>query len=120
MAHASAQALTDHLGALFGAGTCTGLTDGDLVARFLACRDEGGERAFEALVTRHGLMVLRVCRHLLDDPSAVHDAFQAVFPVLARRAGSIRKSESVGSWLYGVAVRVAARARVATIRRRVR
>src|SRR5437763_1519480 len=120
MPHASAQALTDHLQALFGAGTCTGLTDGELVERFVARRDEGGERAFEALVTRHGPMVCRVCGELLDHPDDVHDAFQAVFLVLARRAGAIRRHESVGSWLYGVALRVAARARVATIRRRIR
>ena len=120
MPHATTQAFTDHLQALFDGGTCAGLTDGDLVERFQARRDEGGERAFEALVTRYGPMVLRVCRNLLDDPNDVHDAFQAVFLVLARRAGAIRESRSVGSWLYGVAVRVAARARVSTIRRRIR
>ncbi len=65
-------------------------------------------------------MVQRVCRNLLDDPNDIHDAVQAVFLVLARRAGSIRRRTAVGSWLYGVAVRVAARARVAAIRRRVR
>ena len=112
MPHASSQALTDHFQVLFGAGTCAGLTDGELVERFRAGRDEGGERAFEALVTRHGPMVMGVCRNMLDDPADVHDAFQATFLVLARRAGAIRKTESVGSWLYGVAVRVAARARV--------
>ena len=120
MRHASAQTFTDHLQALFDGGTCAGLTDGDLVERFQARRDAAGERAFEALVTRYGPMVLRVCRNLLDDPDDVHDAFQAIFLVLARRAGAIRESESVGSWLYGVAVRVAARARVSTIRRRIR
>ena len=49
-------------------------------------------------------MVLQVCRNLLDDPQDVHDAFQAVFLVLARRGGAIRSRESVASWLYGVAV----------------
>ena len=75
------------------------MTDGQLLERFLAGRDEAGELAFEALVTRHGPMVMRVCRNLLDDPHDVHDAFQAVFLVLARRAGAIRDRESVGSWL---------------------
>src|SRR5581483_9116524 len=69
---------------------------------------------------RHGPMVLGICRNFLDDPGDVHDAFQATFLVLARRAGAIRKRDAVGSWLYGVAVRVAARARVASIRRRIR
>jgi RNA polymerase sigma factor (sigma-70 family) len=120
MPRATSNALNDQLAGLFGAGTCAGLSDGELLERFLACRDDGGERAFESLVTRHGPMVLGICRHFLDDPSDVHDAFQAVFLVLARRAGAIRKTESVGSWLYGVTVRVAARARAGAIRRRVR
>jgi RNA polymerase sigma factor (sigma-70 family) len=105
---------------LFGSGTCAGMTDGELLDRFRTSRDQGGERAFEALVTRHGPMVLGICRNILDDPGDAHDAFQAVFLVLARRAGAIRKSESVGSWLYGVTVRVASRARATAIRRRIR
>jgi RNA polymerase sigma factor (sigma-70 family) len=91
-----------------------------LLARFLAGRDEAGEQAFEALVIRHGPMVMRVCRNILDDPQDVHDAFQAVFLVLARRAGAIRNRESVGSWLHGVAVRVTARVRLKAIRRGIR
>jgi HlyD family secretion protein len=62
--------------------------------------------------------VLRVCQNLLRDPSDAHDAFQATFLVLVRRSGSIRKLDSVGGWLYGVACRVAARARVDAARRR--
>jgi RNA polymerase sigma factor (sigma-70 family) len=120
MAPAATGALTEELAGLFGAGTCAGFSDGELLERFRSCRDDAGERAFETLVTRHGPMVLGICRNILGDPSDVHDAFQAVFLVLARRAGAIRKSESVGSWLYGVTVRVAARARAAAIRRRVR
>jgi RNA polymerase sigma-70 factor (ECF subfamily) len=91
------------------------MTDGQLLERFLAGRNEGGELAFEALVMRHGPMVMRVCRNLVGDPNDVHDAFQAVFLVLARRASAIRDRESVGSWLYGVAARVAARARASAI-----
>ena len=56
----------------------------------MAGRDEAGELAFEALVTRHGPMVMRACRDRLDDPHDPHDAFQAVFLVLARRARAIR------------------------------
>ena len=120
MPHASAQSFNAHLQVLFDAGTCAGLTDGELVERFRANPDEGGERAFEVLVARHGPMVSSVCRNLLKEPNAAHDAFQAVFLVLARRAGSIRKTESIASWLYGVALRVAARAHVSSIRRQVR
>ncbi len=120
MAHATTGALTDQLAGLFDVGTCTGFSDGELLERFRARRDEGGERAFESLVTRHGPMVWGICRNVLEDPSDVHDAFQAVFLVLSRRADAIRKTESVGSWLYGVTVRVAARARATAIHRRAR
>ncbi len=96
------------------------MTDGDLIDRFREVGAEDGERAFETLVTRHGPMVLGVCRHFLTDPVALHDAFQATFLVLARRAGAIRNRESVGSWLYGVALRVAARGRANSIRREIR
>ncbi len=120
MSGSSSQALTDHLQSLFDVGTCTGLTDGDLIDRFREVGAEDGERAFEALVTRHGPMVLGVCRHFLTDPVALHDAFQATFLVLARRAGAIRNRESVGSWLYGVALRVAVRGRANSIRREIR
>jgi RNA polymerase sigma factor (sigma-70 family) len=120
MPQETGSALSGQLATLFGAGTCAGLTDGDLLERFRTDRDEAGERAFEAIVTRHGPMVLGICRQFLEDPTDAHDAFQAVFLVLARRAGAIRKSESLGSWLYGVTVRVAARARATAIRRRIR
>src|ERR1700677_1736528 len=108
MTNAPPQAFTDHMQLLFGAGTCAGLSDGQLLERLFAGRDEAGEVAFEALVARHGPMVMRVCRNVLDDPHDVHDAVQAVFLVLARRASAIRDRQSVGSWLYGVAVRVTA------------
>jgi RNA polymerase sigma factor (sigma-70 family) len=120
MTNALTQLNTDHMQALFGVGTCVGLTDGQLLERFLAGGDESGNLAFETLVTRHGPMVMRVCRNVLDDPHDVHDAFQAVFLVLARRANAIRNRHAIGSWLYGVAVRVSARAKVTAIRRHIR
>jgi RNA polymerase sigma factor (sigma-70 family) len=63
-------------------------------------------------------MVLRVCRNVLKDWNDAEDAFQATFIVLARRCGSIRQRDSVESWLFGVACRVSARARVEAARRR--
>jgi len=96
------------------------LSDGQLLARFLAGHDQAGELAFEALVKRHGPMVQTVCRQVLADPADIHDAWQAVFLVLARRANAIRKRESLASWLHGVALRVAARARISAIRRGIR
>ncbi len=78
------------------------------------------EAALELLVLRHGPMGSRVCRNVLHDPNDAQDAFQATFLVLVRHCGSVRKRDSVGSWLYGVASRVAARARVEAARRRSR
>jgi RNA polymerase sigma factor (sigma-70 family) len=120
MAAGSAKPFGEHLQTLWGVGTCAGLSDRELLARFLAVRDEAGELAFEVLVKRHGPMVERVCHQVLDDPGDVHDAWQGVFLVLARRASSIRSCGSIAGWLHGVAIRVAKRTRVTAIRHRVR
>src|SRR5262245_24140456 len=85
------------------------LPDRHLLERFTARHEEA---AFAALVQRHGPMVLHVCRRLLHNPADAEDAFQATFLVLIRRASSIRKLESLGCWLYGVAQRIARKARV--------
>jgi polysaccharide biosynthesis/export protein len=111
-------ALVRDIQTLFDAGTVGGLTDRQLLDRFLQGRDASSDAAFEVLVRRHGPMVLRVCRNVLGDLNDAEDAFQATFVVLARRCGSIRKRDSVESWLFGVACRVAARARVEAARRK--
>src|SRR4051794_33810664 len=85
-----------------------GLSDGQLVEGFVTKRDAA---AFEALVLRHGPMVLGVCRRVLHDPHDADDAFQAIFLVLARKAASVSPREQVGNWLYGVARTTALRAR---------
>ena len=72
------------------------LTDRELLERFTAGHEES---VFEALVERHGPLVLAVCRRVLQHEQDAEDAFQATFLVLARKAGSIRKHASVGSWL---------------------
>jgi RNA polymerase sigma factor (sigma-70 family) len=106
-----------HLRARAGLGQAGEGTDAELLERFLDRRDES---AFEALVVRHGPMVLAVCRRLLRDPHDVEDAFQATFLVLVRKARSIGRREQLANWLYGVAHRVAARARATACRRRAR
>jgi RNA polymerase sigma factor (sigma-70 family) len=95
----------------------TDLTDGQLLARYVAGRDE---LAFEGLVRRHGPMVLGVCRRLLLSPEDAEDAFQATFLVLARKAASVRPRERVGPWLHGVAYHAAQKARAAATRLRAR
>src|SRR5262245_9730388 len=70
----------------------------------------GDESAFAALVDRHGPMLLGLCRRLLSDAHLADDVVQATFLVLARKAGSIRRRDSLASWLYGVAQRIARQA----------
>ena len=106
------------IGSLFDGGSVAGLSDRQLLERFVDRRDAAGEAAFAALVARHGPMVLGVCRQLLGDRHHAEDAFQAVFLVLARKARSIRDPDLLGNWLYGVALRTARKARVRLARRR--
>src|SRR5262245_28102720 len=80
--------------------------DSELLGRFVRGREEA---AFAALVARHGAMVLRVCRRVLDD--AAEDAFQATFLLLARKAGQIARPDALAGWLHGVAVKMALNAR---------
>jgi RNA polymerase sigma-70 factor (ECF subfamily) len=91
-------------------------SDRQLLERFVARHDQ---KAFSALVERHGPMVWAVCRRLLRQAEDAEDAFQATFLVLVRRAGSIDRPELLGNWLYGVAYRTACKARAAAARRRV-
>src|SRR5205823_7125453 len=88
------------------AGNSTGASDGDLLARFAATRDES---AFELLVWRHAGLVQRVCRAVLRDHHAAEDAAQAAFLVLARKAHTFAGRGSVVGWLYRVARRVSVR-----------
>jgi RNA polymerase sigma factor (sigma-70 family) len=118
MAGRSSDAVVKHLQTLFHSGTAAGLTDGQLLEQFVNPGDASAEAAFAALVERHGPMVLNVCRQVLGDPHDAEDASQTAFLILAHKAGSIRKTESVASWLFGVACRVSARAKADAARRR--
>ena len=100
-----------------GAAAADTLADGHLLRRFASDRDE---EAFAVLVRRHGPLVLRVCRRVLGGAQDAEDAFQATFLVLARKAGSIRDPGLLGNWLYGVASRIARRARVVANKRQAR
>jgi RNA polymerase sigma factor (sigma-70 family) len=91
-----------------------GLTDAELLGRFAS---ESDGAAFSALMERHSSMVLGVCRRVLGHAQDAEDACQATFLVLARKARSIRKTASLGSWLHGVAYRVSLRLKSAATRR---
>ena len=106
------------IGSLFEGSSIAGLSDRQLLERFTAQQDATGEAAFAALVTRHGPMVLDVCRQLVGDAHHAEDAFQAVFLVLARKARSIRDPDLLANWLYGVALRTARCTKLQLARRR--
>jgi RNA polymerase sigma factor (sigma-70 family) len=104
---------------LFQFGAAGDLSDGQLVEQFLNDKDGSDQMAFRVLVERHGPAVLSVCRQVLGKSHDAEDAFQAVFLILARKARSLRKPDSVACWLHGVALRVAVRVRADATRRRV-
>src|SRR5262249_43854088 len=92
-------------------------SDRGLLALFVRQREQA---AVAGLGRRPRPVVLGVCRRVTGHPQDAEDAFQAVFLVLARKAGSIDQPDVLGNWLYGVAVRVAQKARRSALRRRAR
>jgi RNA polymerase sigma factor (sigma-70 family) len=115
MATAQLGTLLRHIHTLAAGRSLHERTDQDLLDKFHC---QGDEAAFAALVGRHGAMVLRVCRRVLRHEQDAEDAFQATFLVLARKARSIRKRDTIGSWLHGVAYRSAMNAKRIAARRR--
>src|SRR5215208_2883131 len=100
MSNGHRDAVVRQVGRLFEPGTVAGLSEWQLLDRYVSRRDEA---AFEAIVARHGPTVLGVCRRVLADPNDVDDAFQATFLVLVKKASSLGEGDAIGHWLYGVA-----------------
>ena len=99
-----------HVKLLFEVGTIGSLSDRQLLEQFQSRSGDAAEAAFAILVERHGPMIIRTCRSVLQNEHAVEDAFQATFLVLVRRARSLWVRDSLGPWLFQVAVRVSASA----------
>jgi RNA polymerase sigma factor (sigma-70 family) len=116
MVRAKTGRAAQELESLWASGTLTGMSDAQLLVRFSADRDSRSESAFRELITRHGPMVMGVCRQILRRPHDADDAFQATFLVLVRKARSIQVRDSLGPWLHGVAYRTALRARATASR----
>ncbi len=115
MATAQWNTLLHHIHKLAAGRQASQRSDPQLLDDFSIRRDES---AFAALVSRHGPMVLRVCRRVLNHEQDAEDAFQATFLVLARNCGSIRKRTALAEWLHGVAYRTAMNAKRSAARRR--
>src|SRR5262249_49253650 len=115
MPTARVRTVLGHISQLVGTPPAGDLTDGLLLQRYTS---DGEKAAFAALLQRHGRLVWGVCRHVLRHDQDAEDAFQATFLVLAHKASSIRKQESVASWLYGVAYRTAMKAKTNAAKRR--
>jgi RNA polymerase sigma factor (sigma-70 family) len=117
MATGELHAVIHHLRRIAQPGGPDGVTDAQLLERFLGHRDE---TAFELLLWRHGAKVLSLCRRVLRHEQEAEDAFQATFLVVVRKARSITQRQSLGSWLYKVAYRVALAAKSTADRRAAR
>jgi RNA polymerase sigma factor (sigma-70 family) len=107
--------VNDYLQVLISVQRRADAGDAPLLRDFVSGRD--GD-AFAELLRRHGPMVLGLARRVVGDRQTAEDIFQATFLVLARKAHTLRRPESLAAWLHGVAVRLALRTRKAGARRR--
>src|ERR1051326_5706356 len=98
------RSVNEFLQHLHSLGQAEDASDAELLDRFVHLRES---TAIEALVRRYAPMVWGICRRRVASPHDAEDAFQATFLVLVRRAGVVRPSGLLASWLYGVALQTA-------------
>ncbi len=116
MAKGTLSTVLQHVQRMAAAAQVSGMGDSELLRRFI---DQHDETAFAAVVRRHGGLVFGVCRQVLKHEQDAEDAFQATFLALAQGAASVRRAESLASWLHGTAYRLSMRAKRDIARRRV-
>ena len=75
-------------------------TDHELLAEFVK---NGSESAFAALVTRYVNLVYSTALRHTNNPHHAEEITQAVFILLARKAGSISSKAVLSGWLYQAA-----------------
>jgi C-terminal peptidase prc len=115
MAQTKIPAIAQYLRRLVRVSSDDAVTDRELIARFVAERDEA---SFAGLVERHGGLVWSVCRRGLGNGPDAEDVFQATFLVLIRRAAAVRWQSSLAGWLFEVASRLAKETKAKASRRR--
>lgn len=64
---------------------------------------DGSEAAFAELIRQHMDLVYSVCQREIGDTMLAEEATQAVFLVLAQKAGSLRQEAALASWLFTTA-----------------
>jgi len=118
MLKSTIRSVNQQLESLCTIGVASGWTDAELLDRVADRDGNSTEQALRVLIDRHGRSVMRVCGNILSDPHDVADAFQETFVTLFRKAGALRRKESVGWWLHEVAYRAAVGLRSSSARRR--
>jgi RNA polymerase sigma factor (sigma-70 family) len=88
--------------------------DMELVRQYAAHQSES---AFATLVSRHANLVFSVALRQVRDPQLAEEITQAVFIILARKAGALSEKTILPGWLYRTACYAASSARKQEYRR---
>lgn len=99
--------VTSTINRLLAASASQKWRDADLLAHYV---NNGDEAAFAELSRRYGRMVLSIARREVRDRQLAEDVLQAVFMVLANKAGKLAHPDRLAGWLFGVAHRIARKA----------